>query len=353
MACFCKTIRLTIPLVLAFLLSWAAFAGAEMPSKPDISDPVKKRIAREKQFLQRAVEELDKSQAYVQETIKDLEKQIDALEMLGPARRESDLREFRDWYRNYANWLKAKAAAFEADLTRAYSAEPAPRGWADRYDEMVQGYGRLAGQLAGEVRHLEKTRDKTKRRIQELQLILDNHEVLVEQEKLRKRSEQRQTDRDMPANDREARFKILSDVEAGLLRSELRMLDEMPQHYEVLIELGRNELHWMLLKSADSDAMNVVAKVIGSDALAPIEDAYNGAIRAYEYDIFSLSRKIAEIDRKRSTIVPTGTLTTLERLEELSEQYGTMKVRYEHHIAWLEEQISCYRADLVMLGKEI
>jgi flagellar motility protein MotE (MotC chaperone) len=82
MACSCKTIRLTIPLVLAFLLSLAAFAGAEMPARPGISDPVKKRVARERQFLQRAVEELDRSQAYVQETIKGLEKQIDALEML-------------------------------------------------------------------------------------------------------------------------------------------------------------------------------------------------------------------------------------------------------------------------------
>jgi hypothetical protein len=237
-------------------------------------------------------------------------------------------------------------------MTRAYSAEPAPRGWTDRYEEMVKGYDRLAGQLAGEVRHLEKTRDKTKARIQELELILVNHELLIEQEKQRKSTEQRQPDRDKPVNDREARYKTLSEEEAWLLRNELRMLGEMPQHYEVLIELGRYELHWMSLKSADSDAMNVVAKVIGSDALAPIEDAYTGAIRAYEFDIASLGKKIEDIDHKRSSIVRTGTLTKLERLEELSEDYATMKVRYEHHIAWLKEQISCYRADLVLLGKE-
>jgi prefoldin subunit 5 len=344
---------MAIPLVLAFILSPAAFAGAEMPATPGISDPVKKRIAREKQFLQRAVEELDKSQAYVQETIKGLEKQIEALEMLEPARRENDLGEFRDWYKNYANWLKAKAIAFETDLTRAFSAEPAPRGWTDRYDEMVKGYGRQAGQLANKVRLLEKIRDKTKARILELQLVLENHEILVEQEKQRKRAEQRQPDRDRPVNDQEARFKILSDEESRLLWSELRMLDEMPQHYEVLIELGRYELHWLSLKAADSDALNVVAKVIGNDSPAPIEDAYNGAIRTYEFDITSLGKKIEDLDRKRSSIVRTGTLATLERLEELSEYYGTMKKRYEHHIGWLGEQIGSYRADLVLLGKEI
>jgi hypothetical protein len=218
---------------------------------------------------------------------------------------------------------------------------------------MAKEYSRLAKQLAGKVFLLEKTRDKIKARIQELRLILENHEILVEQEKQRKGTEQLQPGRDRSANDREARFKILSDIEAGLLRSELRMLGEMPQHFEVLIELGRYELHWLSLKAADSDALNVVAKVIGSDALAPIEDAYSGAIRTYEFDISSLRKKIEDVDRKRSGIVRTGTLTTLERLEELSEQYGTLKVRCEHHIDWLGEQISGYRADLVLLGKEI
>jgi hypothetical protein len=338
-----KTVPALIPFVLALLLAPAvAFPGA-------VSDPVKKRIAREKQFLQRAVEELDKSHSYVQNTIRGLEKQLDALEMLEPARREIDLREFHDWYRDYANWLKENAAAFEADLSRAYSSEPARRGWTDRYDEMAKGYSRLAKQLSGKVFLLEKTRDKMKARIQELQLILENHEILVEQEKQRKG----QPDRDRTLNDREARFKVLSEEEARLLRSELRMLGEMPQHLEVLIELGRYELHWLSLKAADSETLNVVAKVIGSDALVPIEDAYNGVIRTYDFDISSLKRMKEDIDRKRSGIVRTGTLATLERLEELSEYYGALKTRCDHHIDWLGEQISGYRADLVLLGKEI
>ena len=80
---------------------------------------------------------------------------------------------------------------------------------------------------------------------------------------------------------------------------------------------------------------------------------YNGAIRTYEFDIISLGKKIEDLDRKRASIVRTGALATLERLEELSEQYETMKSRYEHHIGWLGEQIGSYRADLVLLGKDI
>ena len=144
--------------IVLFLLPVHAGHGADPAPRRDTSEPAKKRVARERQFLYRVVEELNKSQEYVNDTIRGLEKQIDAIELLEPSRRESDLRAFLDWYQKYADWLRKNADDFEADLSRAYSEGPARRPGTDRYGEMTNGYIRIGSQLGEQVVQLEKAK---------------------------------------------------------------------------------------------------------------------------------------------------------------------------------------------------
>jgi hypothetical protein len=75
------------------------------------------------------------------------------------------------------------------------------------------------------------------------------------------------------------------------------------------------------------------------------DDLYDRVIRNYESDIPFFRQKIDDINRKRSRITRTGTLQTLDRLDDLSEYYDKMKRRYDNHINWLSQQVGAYRAE--------
>ena len=141
-----KRAKWIIPLMAALLLiaAPAAPSGAEPTSKPAATETMKKRMSREKRFLLRAVEDLDRSQAFVKETMTVLTEQTDAADVLEPRKIRSDLGDLHDWYQKYAGWLGGMAAELETDLAEHFSLRQAGSGWTIRYDEMTKGYQRLA-----------------------------------------------------------------------------------------------------------------------------------------------------------------------------------------------------------------
>ena len=338
-------------MIVLFLMPIHASQGADRAQRSDASESVKKRVARERQFLYRAVEELNKSQEYVKDTMSGLEKQIDAIELLEPSRREKDLRDFLDWYQTYADWLKGNTDDFEADLSNAYSEEPMRRPGPDRYAGMTDGYTRLGSQLGEQIARLEKASDRIEHRIEGLKRELEYIDSAAFREEKNRDKKQRQIERDRRDDDLYDRYKYLTDVDIIKMQQDLRNLGNQQKHLAILIELGRMELRWLALKADDSAALSSVARAIGGDAPAPIEDACSRLIKTYESDIVQLRRKVEDIDRMRARLAPTGTLRTLDRIEELSGYYERMKSRHEHHIAWLREQIGAYRADLTELRK--
>ena len=102
--------------LILFLLPIHASHGADHAQRRDASELDKKGTERERQFLYRAVEDLARAQEYVKDTMSGLGKQIDAIELLEPSRREKDLRDFLDWYQTYADWLKEQIGAYRADM---------------------------------------------------------------------------------------------------------------------------------------------------------------------------------------------------------------------------------------------
>lgn len=339
-------------IIILLMASNAVTHGAESAKRADAAESVKKRLARERQFLYRAVEELNKSQEYVQDTVRILEKQIEAVEFLEPSQRERDLGVYLEWYRSYGDWLRGNTDAFEADLSRAYSGEPVSGFPSDRCDAMTDGYMRLGSQLEEHVAHLEKINNKNAERIEGLRTALTYIDSAAYREEKNKDKKQRQSGGDRRDDDLYTRYKDITDAELAQMRLEFKTLDDLQKHFAVLLELGRLELSWLTLKTDDSAALSDLARVVGKEASAPVEDASNRMIKKYESDIVQLKRKADDLSRLRSGLVRTGTLRTLDRIEELSEYYERMRARYEHHITWLTEQIGGYRADLIELRKE-
>ena len=343
-----------IAVLLGMVLSAAgvpAAAGADAPKKVDASERAKKHIERERQFLYRAVEDLNRSQGYVLAAMHGLEKQIAAADILEQSSREQDVRSFLAWYQAYAEWLGSTVADFEADLAEAYSDRQRAIVKPDRYEVLADGYARLGSQLEEHGSHLEQLNVRTAERIRILSSALEYILSAAFLEDRNRDKKQPQPGNDRRNSERYDRYKDITDAEIAMLQLDLKNLVELQQHYAILMEMERMELFWITRKTGDYEALSLLAKAVGRDAPDSIEEACNRVIKIYNSDISYFRRTSDDISRARSRLIPAGTLRSLDRREELSESYDQMKSRYEHHVIWLGEQIGAYRADLIELRK--
>jgi hypothetical protein len=311
---------------------------------------VKKRIDREKTFLLRSSDELNRTQAFVNETIAVLTEQVEAA-----AGRDSDNNErlaLLDWYQRYAEWLQGMSAEVELDVSNYYSRQKAGSEWPARYEELAEGCRKSAGELGGIVRKLDGERQRIETRMQKVNTAVVERRVLVDKDDLELARELWPSYK-VSYERREAIYKELTDDEVLRLQNELRRLGEQQKYFECLAELGRYEQAWLNIKAGDFAKLNEIARVLGGDDAVAAASAYRSAIRTYEADAAALTRKSAELDAKLRAVVRTGSLKTLDRLEELSRYYEKMKNRYGRQVEWLKGQIGSCQADLVELGREL
>jgi hypothetical protein len=336
-------------------VAWVStVSGADAPRRVDTAERSKKRTERERQFLYRAVEELNRSQGYVLATIRGLERQIDAADVLEPSRRERDIRSFLESYQAYAEWLGSNVAAFEADLSEAYSDQHKAFVKPDRYELLIDGYARLGSQLDVQVSHLEKLNNRTAEQISGLRSALEyiSSAAFLEDRNREKDKKQTQRGNDRHKNELYDRYRDITDAEIATMQLELKNLGELQKHFIVLMEMGRMELFWITRKTVDYEAISRLAKAVAMGAPGPIEEASDRMIKIYDSDVVYFKGKADDISRLRARIIPSGTMRSLDRMEEMSENYDQMKSRYEHHIVWLSEQSGAYRADLIELRKD-
>jgi len=327
-------------------------AGADAPKKVDASERAKKHIERERQFLYRAVEDLNRSQGYVLATMQGLEKQVAAVDILEPSRREQDVRSLLAWYQAYAEWLGSNVADFEADLSEAYSDQRSAIVKPDRYEVLADGYARLGSQLEEHGSHLEQLNVRTAERIRILSSALEYILSAAFLEDRNRDKKQPQPGNDRRNSERYDRYKDITDAEIAMLQLDLKNLVELQQHYAILMEMERMELFWITRKTGDYEALSRLAKAVAMGAPGPIAEASDRMIKIYDSDVVYFKGKADDVSRLRARIVPSGTMRSLDRMEEMSENYDQMKSRYEHHIVWLSEQSGAYRADLIELRKD-
>lgn len=341
-----------ITFVIMFLLSCAVTArGADQPASGS-SESSKKCIDRVKIFLMRANEDADRSLAHVQETRALLEEQGDTIGLIEREKAAGRRGELLEWYRRYADWLKGMDADAQADVADYFSHPRPDAGTISRYDDITRRYQRLADTLGRITEKLEDDRNKIETRVQRMIKAVQDRRVLVEKEDLGTAKELRPHNRERPSGYREAVYKDLTDDEREGYRRELKSLGEQRTYLNGLSEISQYELNWISMKSEDSASLDSLGSVIGSEATGPINDAIRSIIKTYESDVRLLKRSVDEIRVKLYGTTRTGSLMTLDRLDELSRSYEKMRTRYERHIEWLKGQIGGYQADLIELAKE-
>ncbi len=349
---FLKLKAILLFLALLLLLPVTTAFSAE-PSGTTPQDSSKKRIERVKAFLMRSSEEASKNLIFVNGTIAMLKEQAEAA-----AGREADSNQderlaLLEWYQQYAGCLKEMSAELDITVGNYYSNPKAGAEWTGWYEELARDYRETAGKLGRTMQRIKEGKEKTETRMQKLNTAVEERRVLVDKNDLDLAHELWPSTYRVSYDRPEATYRELTDENVLRLRNELRALGERQKYFECLTEFGKYEQVWLDIKAEDSAKLSHLAGVIGGDDPGAVVFAIKGIIRTYDADIVALKGKSGELDKKSQAITRTGTLKTLDRLEELSRYYEQMKSRCDRQIDWLKGQIGSYQADLVEISREL
>ena len=341
-----------IPFAVVLLVTLPVAGAADAPA-PRQQDSSKKRIEWEKTFVLRGSDDLGRSLASVGETMAVLNEQVDTAKSREPGSKTKVRLGLLEWYEKYADWLGGMSVEFDLEVSNVFSRKRADAGLNSRYEELAKGFRNLADELGGITQKLDEARKKVEARMQKLTTAVQERRILVDKDDLELARELWPAYRDRPYDRREAVYKDLSDAEVLYFRNDLKTLGEQQKYFEGQSELGQYEEEWLIIKADEFTKLQEIARVIIDEEPGPMVVAVRGMIRTYEADTKALKRKSVEIDAKVHSITRIGTLTMLDRQEELARFYENMKNRYERHVEWLGVQIGSYQADLVELGKEL
>ncbi len=337
---------------LLLLLPVSTAFSADSPGATT-QDSSKKRTERVKTFLMRSSDDVSKSLIFVSGTIALLNEQVEASAGREPDSQPDERLALLEWYQRYADCLKGMSAELDIAVGNYYSGPKAGAEWIAWHKELAQDYRESAGELSRTMRRIKGEKEKTEARMQKLSTAVAERRVLVDRDDLELAHELWPATYRVSYDHPEATYKELTDGEVLRLRNELRSLDEQQKYFECLTELGKYEQGWLDIKTDDSAKLSELATVIGGDDPGAVVFAIKETMRTYDADIAALKRKSDELNKKIQAITRTGTLKTLDRLEELSRYYEQMKSRCDRHIGWLKGQIGNYQADLVEISKEL
>jgi hypothetical protein len=330
-------------------------AGATLAADPLTSpsaDANKKRIEREKAFLLRSFEELGKTLAFVNQTVTVLTEQAEAAAVREPEDKGSERLDLLDWYQRYADWVKSKCTEMDLELSTYFGSRKPGTDWVAWYEDLAGGFGKLSGKAAGTVLKLEGGKKRIEARIQKINTAVLERRVLVDKEDLELARELWPSYK-VSYDRREAVYKELTDDEILRLRNDLRSLGERQMYFECLNELARFEQFWLDIKSEEFARQAEIVKAMEGNNAATLMSAIRSMIGTYETNMAALKRKSAELDGKSRGITRTGSLRTLDRLEELSRYYEAMKSRFDRQVEWLSGQLGSYQVDLDEIRKDL
>ena len=122
---------LTFSMIVIFLLPvfYAAAADNAVEGKRVV-------VEREKRFLQQALHEIEASHKLAQEDVGELERRVDAINILEPGR-EDALQDQLDWYNRYLNWIADEQDEIEVELARLSVSGAVKEASVGRFDEMA------------------------------------------------------------------------------------------------------------------------------------------------------------------------------------------------------------------------
>jgi hypothetical protein len=105
-------------------------------------------VEREKRFLQQALDEVEASSKIAQEDVRELERRVDAINLLQPGRADA-LQDLLDWNSRYYAFMAAERDEIDAELARLSASGSLQEERVGRFDEMAATAKELAQELNG------------------------------------------------------------------------------------------------------------------------------------------------------------------------------------------------------------
>lgn len=326
------------------LLAWSVAGAANAPVRATPKETDQKRTERRKIFLLRSADEVNWSLIFANEAIDVLTGQIKAAAGHEPEIEVDERAALLKWYHHYAAWLSGISDHIQSDIGDYFSGKQIA-SWVRRSQELERGSGKMAGELSGTVRRLERERSRIIARMQKLKTVVAERRLLINKNNLELARELWPGAYRKSYRNRKAVCRILTDGKIVYLQDNLRLLEDRQKYYDVLIELGKYEYDWLHIKARDFSKLTTIARAMTRNDSAGTIRASRGAVRTYKADIAALKKRAAELDAKLDGMTKADSIKTFERLEELSRYYEMMKSRYERQIECLTGQIESYQAD--------
>lgn len=301
-------------------------------------------LIRQKNFLQRIIEDMDKSIRYMTQDIENLESRIDSITLLEPKERNIDLSSIKDGYENHLKWLYKMKEAFEHDYESYFTDASDSNEWIGRCTQIVEGYQQFQTKAKRALANYEKKKVK-------LVYYLNRQRFLMtETESLRN---------EIAALESTGDNKPPDDNYLKSLRSKLRAYqiemnaiapykEEMYLHFLLLIEQLREKRDWLNIKMDEYQSLENLAKELHSGEGDELKLKYRGVISVYEKERTLLKGKVDLMGAKDWSVTPYGDIREVERFEELIDYYKLMKSRYDDYRSLLDVQADGFRADMEM-----
>jgi hypothetical protein len=310
-----------------------------------------KLLEREKRFFLRSLEDLRFLLSLVETEQNELNREIDAIPLLELPNRETDLREIRELFDSYADWLNEFEAEFDTDLAMLSSSSGSAvldGQWPGRYAAMSTEFRKFANRLSAMSERFDAEGKRLAAIIDRRRLLRGKFSALEEQiaNITRKPAERGSDPRD---NNDAARLRTRLRVVQNELSALPLVTEDTLKHYFCVGERVRAEAAWMAAKSDEYEFLGNTATIIAGTMArnrTAVEAAISRLQRVNEQMINRMRKRIDALDRKFSLVSPAGTLQEMQRSNELHDLYLDQKQRYEQYINRLKIQTGALEADL-------
>lgn len=304
-----------------------------------------RRLNQELRFVDRVIALLTLSASQATAQVIALDRQLDAVTPLEPTERGRDLRDLREWYRTFQEWLGMTRGTLEGERARLLEERRTKAGWSralgqplKRLTGLGQNLGQRAERYAATQEKLARLFDRRRSYEERLRTIEEQLAVISEQlaeGKERNPEVKRKTQR-LRREQRTLQTELLSLPD---------ITDDILKHYTVLIERARLEDDLLAIQAELLASLLEVAPLTGRAAgiaATDIRSGYRQAITTVESLGNRLGRLQEELEQRQENVSPAGTLRQMDRSADLDDFYDGARSR----CATLRSQFQALVGDL-------
>jgi len=331
-------------LTAVLLLIPLAGQGADIPPpkielKPTLQGEVS--ISRQKNFLYRLIDDLDKLISYMEEDIENLESRIDSIAIFESGTRDSDLTSIKAGYESHLKWLFKMKEAFQEGYDSYFTDGKKRRRWVAGTSAMVKGYENFQKRTVKALSHFKNKKVRLNYFLNRQKFLMTETEALRNEIAVIEKMKTSDENYLMSLKNKLWAYQVEMNAIAPYK-------EEMYLHYLLLIDQLREKRDWLNMKIEEYKALENLAKDLHNDSEEDAPLRYGKLISLYEKGIILLKKKVDLMGAKDWSITPYGDIREVERFNELTDYYELMKSRYDGYKNLLSIQADGFRADMEM-----